>query len=148
MCILRNSINNSKLRLNWFYALVYPMEIYIDLHHVHIMLSWIHDKTVQNVTQYFTESWHTYYSVCWCIHDIESASLRLSPAKSVQPSAKLLNDHLFLCQKVKNNRQIFWRNIWLGIRKHMIGVTVCLCWRCTRAGTTSDPDVVLLRWAF
>ena len=25
---------------------------------------------------------------------------------------------------------------------------VCLCWRCTRAGTTSDPDVVLLRWAF
>ena len=27
-------------------------------------------------------------------------------------------------------------------------VTVCLCWRCTRAGTTSDPDVVLLCWAF
>ena len=24
----------------------------------------------------------------------------------------------------------------------------CLCWRCTRAGTLSDPDVVLLRWAF
>ena len=29
-----------------------------------------------------------------------------------------------------------------------ICVTVCLCWRCTRAGMTSDPDVVLLRWAF
>ena len=57
--ILGKSINNSKkLRLNWFYALVYPVEIYIDLHHVHIMLSWIHDKTVQNVTQYFMESWH------------------------------------------------------------------------------------------
>ena len=27
-------------------------------------------------------------------------------------------------------------------------VTVCLCWRCTWAGMTSDPDVVLLRWAF
>ena len=24
----------------------------------------------------------------------------------------------------------------------------CLCWRCTRAGMLSDPDVVLLRWAF
>ena len=24
----------------------------------------------------------------------------------------------------------------------------CLCWRCTRAGTLSDPDVVLLHWAF
>ena len=27
-------------------------------------------------------------------------------------------------------------------------VTVCLCWRCTRAGTTSDPDVLLRHWAF
>ena len=24
----------------------------------------------------------------------------------------------------------------------------CLCGRCTRAGTSSDPDVVLLRWVF
>ena len=24
----------------------------------------------------------------------------------------------------------------------------CLCWRCTQSGTSSDPDVVLLRWAF
>ena len=131
--ILRNSINNSKFRLNWFYALVYPVEIYIDLHHVHIMLSWIHDKTVQNVTQYFMESWHTYYSVCWCIHDIESASLRLSPAEWVQPSAKLLNDHLFLWQKVKNNRQIFWRNVWLGIRKHMIRNSVFQVTECTNS---------------
>ena len=23
----------------------------------------------------------------------------------------------------------------------------CLCWRCTRAGTSGDPDVVLLHWA-
>ena len=23
-----------------------------------------------------------------------------------------------------------------------------LCWRCTQSGTSSDPDVVLLRWAF
>ena len=23
-----------------------------------------------------------------------------------------------------------------------------LCWRCTRSGTSSKPDVVLLRWAF
>ena len=27
-------------------------------------------------------------------------------------------------------------------------VTVCLCWRCTRAGTTSDPNVILLHWVF
>ena len=24
----------------------------------------------------------------------------------------------------------------------------CLCWRCTRAGTSADPDVVLSRRAF
>ena len=24
----------------------------------------------------------------------------------------------------------------------------CLCWRCTRAGMLSDPDVVLLHWTF
>ena len=24
----------------------------------------------------------------------------------------------------------------------------CLCWRCTRAGMSGDPDVVLSRWAF
>ena len=24
----------------------------------------------------------------------------------------------------------------------------CLCWRCTQSGTSSDPDVVLLCWAF
>ena len=23
-----------------------------------------------------------------------------------------------------------------------------LCWRCTQLGTSSNPDVVLLRWAF
>ena len=27
-------------------------------------------------------------------------------------------------------------------------VMVCLCWRCTPAGMTSDPDVILLCWAF
>ena len=27
-------------------------------------------------------------------------------------------------------------------------VMVCLCWRCTQAGMTSDPDVVLLCWVF
>ena len=25
---------------------------------------------------------------------------------------------------------------------------VCLCWRCTRAGKSGNPDVVLLCWAF
>ena len=24
----------------------------------------------------------------------------------------------------------------------------CLCWRCTRAGTSGNPDVVLPHWAF
>ena len=24
----------------------------------------------------------------------------------------------------------------------------CLCWRCTRVGMSSDPNVILLRWAF
>ena len=34
------------------------------------------------------------------------------------------------------------------LMEHIVCVTVCLCWRCTRAGMTSDPNVVLLRWAF
>ena len=79
-------------------------------------------ETVQNVTQYFMESTHTYYSVCWCIHDIESASLPLSPAEWVQLSAKLLNDHLFCARKWRIIGKYFeetygseLENIWLGI---------------------------------
>ena len=36
----------------------------------------------------------------------------------------------------------------IGITRETYMSQFCLCWRCTRAGTSSDPDVVLLRWAF
>ena len=50
----------------------------------------------------------------------------------------------------------------LPVLKHAHGVSRCctraklmeymsrfsLCWRCTRSGMSSDPDVVLLHWAF
>ena len=45
----------------------------------------------------------------------------------------------------------FWAEIRVIIQSVIVTqiyVTVCLCWRCTRVGTTSDPDVVLLCWAF